>query len=63
MLLPPVLTAFNLHTTYNLLQRAINTLWSVLEVNDLMWIPVFRSWRLNERHYGGLQVRDSKQRY
>lgn len=37
-------------------QRAINTLWTVLEVNDLMWIPVIRSWRLNERHYGGLQV-------
>ena len=37
-------------------QRAINTLWSILEKTDLMWIPVIRTWRLNERHYGALQV-------
>lgn len=37
-------------------QRAINTLWSILEKTDLMWIPVVRTWRLNERHYGALQV-------
>ena len=39
----------------SLLKRAIKTLWIVLEGMDLMWIPVHRSWRLNERHYGALQ--------
>src|SRR5881397_1506856 len=39
----------------SLLKRAIRTLWLVLDVMDLMWIPVQRSWRLNERHYGALQ--------
>jgi 2,3-bisphosphoglycerate-dependent phosphoglycerate mutase len=39
----------------SVLKRAIKTLWVVLEEMDLMWIPVFRSWRLNERHYGALQ--------
>jgi 2,3-bisphosphoglycerate-dependent phosphoglycerate mutase len=39
----------------SLLKRAIKTLWLVLEEMDLMWIPVHHSWRLNERHYGGLQ--------
>ncbi len=39
----------------SLLKRAIRTLWITLDEMDLMWIPVFRSWRLNERHYGGLQ--------
>ncbi|HOD06151.1 MAG TPA: 2,3-diphosphoglycerate-dependent phosphoglycerate mutase, partial [Anaerolineaceae bacterium] len=37
------------------LKRAIRTLWIVLDRMDLMWIPVHRSWRLNERHYGALQ--------
>nr|WP_321502618.1 2,3-diphosphoglycerate-dependent phosphoglycerate mutase [uncultured Dethiosulfovibrio sp.] len=37
------------------LKRAIKTLWIVLEEMDLMWLPVYRSWRLNERHYGALQ--------
>ncbi|CAG9000089.1 MAG: 2,3-bisphosphoglycerate-dependent phosphoglycerate mutase [Candidatus Celerinatantimonas neptuna] len=37
------------------LKRAIKTLWLVLEEMDLMWIPVIRNWRLNERHYGALQ--------
>jgi 2,3-bisphosphoglycerate-dependent phosphoglycerate mutase len=41
------------HTS--LLKRAIRTLWIVLDDMDLMWIPVYRSWRLNERHYGALQ--------
>ncbi|HXV85029.1 MAG TPA: 2,3-bisphosphoglycerate-dependent phosphoglycerate mutase [Candidatus Binatia bacterium] len=36
----------------SLLRRAIKTLWIVLEEMNLMWIPVHRSWRLNERHYG-----------
>lgn len=39
----------------SVLKRAIKTLWLVLEDMDLMWIPVYRSWRLNERHYGALQ--------
>ncbi len=39
----------------SVLQRAIRTLWHVMEEMDLLWIPVTRSWRLNERHYGALQ--------
>jgi 2,3-bisphosphoglycerate-dependent phosphoglycerate mutase len=39
----------------SVLKRAIRTLWIVLDEMDLMWIPVIRSWRLNERHYGALQ--------
>jgi 2,3-bisphosphoglycerate-dependent phosphoglycerate mutase len=39
----------------SVLKRAIRTLWLTLDAMDLMWIPVHRSWRLNERHYGGLQ--------
>ncbi len=39
----------------SVLKRAIRTLWIVLEEMDLMLIPVYRSWRLNERHYGALQ--------
>lgn len=42
----------------SLLKRAIRTLWLVLDEMDLMWIPVHRSWRLNERHYGDLQGLD-----
>ena len=41
------------HTS--LLKRAIRTLWITLDEMDLMWIPVQRSWQLNERHYGALQ--------
>jgi bisphosphoglycerate-dependent phosphoglycerate mutase family 1 len=39
----------------SLLKRAIRTRWFVLDELDLMWIPVEKSWRLNERHYGALQ--------
>lgn len=39
----------------SVLKRAIKTLWLALEEMDLMWIPVYNSWRLNERHYGDLQ--------
>ena len=39
----------------SVLKRAIQTLWIILEDMDLMWIPVYCSWRLNERHYGALQ--------
>ena len=39
----------------SVLKRAIRTLWIVLDEMDLMWLPVHRHWRLNERHYGALQ--------
>ena len=39
----------------SVLKRAIKTLWLALEEMDSMWIPVEKSWRLNERHYGALQ--------
>ena len=39
----------------SVLKRAIRSLWIVLDEMDLMWIPVHRDWRLNERHYGALQ--------
>jgi 2,3-bisphosphoglycerate-dependent phosphoglycerate mutase len=39
----------------SVLKRAIRTLWFVLDELDLMWIPIYNSWRLNERHYGALQ--------
>jgi 2,3-bisphosphoglycerate-dependent phosphoglycerate mutase len=41
------------HTS--LLRRAIRTLWITLEGMELTWLPVRKSWRLNERHYGALQ--------
>ncbi len=39
----------------SLLKRAVKTLWFILEETDLLWIPEYKSWRLNERHYGALQ--------
>jgi 2,3-bisphosphoglycerate-dependent phosphoglycerate mutase len=39
----------------SVLKRAIRTLWIAIDEMDLMWIPVVRDWRLNERHYGALQ--------
>jgi len=39
----------------SVLKRAIRTLWHILDQMDLMWIPVVRDWRRNERHYGALQ--------
>ena len=39
----------------SVLKRAIRTLWIILDDMDLMWLPVHRTWRLNERHYGALQ--------
>ena len=47
------------HTS--VLKRAIRTLWIALDEMDLMWIPVYRSWRLNERHYGALQGLNKKE--
>ena len=45
----------------SVLKRAIRTLWIVLDEMDAMWLPVERSWRLNERHYGALQGLDKAQ--
>ena len=53
-LLPEVL-----HTS--VMRRAIQTANIALEAADRMWLPVRRSWRLNERHYGALQGKDKKQ--
>src|SRR5262249_7699469 len=47
---------------YNsMLNRASKTLWIALEEMDSMWIPVTRSWRLNERHYGALSGLDKSE--
>jgi len=45
----------------SVLKRAIRTMWIVLDEMDLMWLPVERAWRLNERHYGALQGLDKAQ--
>jgi 2,3-bisphosphoglycerate-dependent phosphoglycerate mutase len=45
----------------SVLKRAIRTMWIVLDEMDLMWLPVERCWRLNERHYGALQGLDKAQ--
>jgi 2,3-bisphosphoglycerate-dependent phosphoglycerate mutase len=45
----------------SVLKRAIRTLWYIVDELDLMWIPVYRSWRLNERHYGALQGLDKSE--
>jgi 2,3-bisphosphoglycerate-dependent phosphoglycerate mutase len=42
----------------SVLKRAIRTCWIVLDEMDLLWLPVVRDWRLNERHYGALQGLD-----
>lgn len=47
------------YTSY--LKRAIRTLWHVLEQTDRMWIPVVKTWRLNERHYGALTGLDKQE--
>ena len=39
----------------SVLSRAIKTLWTALEEQGQMYIPIYNTWRLNERHYGGLQ--------
>ena len=47
---------FSFDIAYSSLQkRALNTLWSVLQELDIVWIPIEKDWRLNERHYGALQ--------
>ena len=45
----------------SLLQRAIRTLWHVLEQTNRMWVPVKKAWELNERHYGSLQGLDKQE--
>src|SRR5690242_2869354 len=53
---------FNFDQVYtSVLKRAIRTCWLVLDEMDLLWLPVERSWRLNERHYGALQGLDKAQ--
>jgi 2,3-bisphosphoglycerate-dependent phosphoglycerate mutase len=52
--------AFDIAFT-SVLKRAIRTLWIALDGLDMMWLPVERSWRLNERHYGALQGLDKAQ--
>ena len=47
------------HTS--VLKRAIRTLWIAMDRLDQMWIPVHRTWRLNERHYGALQGLNKKE--
>jgi 2,3-bisphosphoglycerate-dependent phosphoglycerate mutase len=47
------------HTS--VLTRAIQTANAALDIADLAWLPVARSWRLNERHYGALQGKDKAQ--
>jgi 2,3-bisphosphoglycerate-dependent phosphoglycerate mutase len=47
---------FDFDVTYtSVLKRAIRTLWLALDEMDRTWLPMVHSWRLNERHYGGLQ--------
>ncbi|RMD68399.1 MAG: 2,3-diphosphoglycerate-dependent phosphoglycerate mutase [Gammaproteobacteria bacterium] len=48
-------------TFTSVLKRAIRTLWIVMDDMDRMWLPVHRSWRLNERHYGALQGLNKKE--
>jgi 2,3-bisphosphoglycerate-dependent phosphoglycerate mutase len=45
----------------SVLKRAIRTLWLIMDTTDRMWMPVERSWRLNERHYGALEGLDKAQ--
>ncbi len=50
----------------SVLKRAIRSLWIVLDEMNLLWMPVFRDWRLNERHYGvleGVRRQDALERY
>ena len=50
----------------SILKRAIRSTWIVLDDMELMWIPVYNTWRLNERHYGalqGLNKRDTAEKY
>ena len=56
------LKAFDFDVAYtSFLKRAIKTLWIVLEETDRRWVPVVKSWRLNERHYGSLQGLNKKE--
>lgn len=45
----------------SVLKRAIRTTWIVMDEMDLMWVPLSRSWRMNERHYGALQGLNKKE--
>ncbi|QJC32349.1 2,3-diphosphoglycerate-dependent phosphoglycerate mutase [Enterobacteriaceae endosymbiont of Donacia dentata] len=59
-----MLNNFNFKFDYaytSVLKRAIYTLWFVLKELNQLWIPVKKTWRLNERHYGSLQGMNKKQ--
>ena len=59
-----ILKKNNLHfdiACTSFLKRAIRTLWITLDEMDQMWIPVIKSWRLNERHYGNLTGLNKKE--
>ena len=45
----------------SILKRAVRTLWMILDEMDQMWVPVVKSWRLNERHYGSLTGLDKQE--
>ena len=45
----------------SLLTRSIRTTWIILDNMDLMWVPLEKTWVLNERHYGALQGMDKKE--
>lgn len=54
------------HAYTSFLKRSIHTLWYILKELDLCWIPVIKSWKLNERHYGllqGLNKNEVKKKY
>ncbi|CAL4322359.1 2,3-bisphosphoglycerate-dependent phosphoglycerate mutase [Buchnera aphidicola (Eriosoma lanigerum)] len=61
------LNGFSFDFTYtSMLQRAIHTLWIILKKLNQSWVPVEKSWRLNERHYGllqGLNKSDTELKY
>ena len=55
-------TGFDPRQAFSSVQtRAIRTLWITLTEMDLVWLPVIKHWRLNERHYGGLTGLDKKE--
>lgn len=52
----------NFHEAHtSVLTRAIHTLWEILKEHELSWLPTYKSWRLNERHYGALTGLNKKE--
>ncbi len=50
---------YEAHTS--VLMRSIHTLWEILKVSEMSWLQTYKSWRLNERHYGGLTGLNKKE--